>query len=218
MVSYIVHALACVYICIAVMAVIFRSSASMMSILSLASIGLTIGTTVGLSSSPVIGATLTAAISLAAAWATEWLNIKAGHKPPRPWKFQLVIPICISFALGSLAGIVIRTNDLLDFGPHNLRERLQREGFDNDQINSIFDKWTEKPDHIPVNKHSGSDLLSDDGGLRQLATMYRDEPSEFVAKLDAAGDEKIKRFIGRLKTIKKTDQQIVDWFSIYFGL
>lgn len=112
-----------------------------------AGLGLAFGVALGLSSSPVLGASLAAGFALIGTLIPLYFPKTATADPtgttPVPrlapvgvWLF----PFAVSTILGMVLGLALRVNDALDFRPQNLRERFLAQGFTEKQATDIMER------------------------------------------------------------------------------
>ena len=114
----------------------------------IALLGALVGLLVGLSSSPVVAGTITAAFALATTLLPKFLERRADREdsataePPSDSTRELrwLLPFSALAMVGVIVGITLRVNNALDFGSRNLREEFREQGFTDDQVDRIMDR------------------------------------------------------------------------------
>jgi hypothetical protein len=108
-----------------------------------AALGLLFGMVLGLSATPIIGATVTAGLALAGTALQAYLSMKtpeAGHAAiPRP-DGRWLLPFASFCVAGIILGIAMRANDVLSFSSAvpNLKEHYLAQGFTEPQVTAIM--------------------------------------------------------------------------------
>src|SRR5262245_21222352 len=157
-----------------------------------ACLGLVSGMALGLSASPVLGATITGVFTLAAVVIPILLKNTSEGAPsnqPSPrcvgttapvhliaigeWLF----PLAMSLVLGMLVGVAMRVNDALNFEPADLRERYRAQGFSEKQVEMIMSGQTNAMASSSIasspigRRNGGTSLQSDERGLNWASLL-----------------------------------------------
>jgi len=189
--------------------------------IAFASCGLFFGATLGLSASPILAATLTGVFSIAG------IVIPVALSGERRALLNQFMPAVAMFALtavvGTLGGIIIRTNDLLNFAPQSVAVQLERLGLSKSQIELVLDRYAQtialrSPENcaaIPIARVAAgpSALLVDKGQWRQLRKQYPDDKNLIEAMQEGLPD--LGKRISQLRSCGLTEREIVGVLSTY---
>jgi hypothetical protein len=106
-----------------------------------ATIGLWFGLVLGLSTSPIIGSTMTAGFAIAGTLIQSYLASRApgpGGIALSPPSGRWLLPFAALTVAGMIVGIMIRTNDSFYFGEPNIKKDYIAKGFTPEQADTIM--------------------------------------------------------------------------------
>jgi hypothetical protein len=193
-----------------------------------AALGAVTGLMIGLSTSPVVAASVSTILGLlgvlvpiyfqrlAAAPAQPPPAADAQPAPPPlgTWLF----PFAGALLTGTLAGVALRANDALNFASRSLRDQYQAQGFTEDQITAMMERHAKAVTGPPPRtaENPGPTLLH---SLPRPATWddiwsknYRDQDTadENLARIEAASPKDVQQAIANLRAEGKSAAEILD--------
>jgi hypothetical protein len=108
-----------------------------------AALGAVAGLFLGISSTPVLSTTITAAFTLIGVLIPVYFPKKTEPgvvETAPPSVAEWLFPFAVALAAGALVGITLRVNDSLNFASVSLKDHYSRLGFDEAQVKAIVDR------------------------------------------------------------------------------
>ena len=177
-----------------------------------ASLGLLVGIVIGLSKSPVVAGAIAGALSLITTLVPRFIDRTESGRPVGPW----LLPLSVCAVLGLLAGIVIRTNDLLTFKQVHYPRLFEKQGFTTTQIQTLMDRLAAQTQPIP---REGSSLLGREQ-TAQFSSLWRleMEPDKLLEQIEHHGSAFEQALIGALRQANISDEALVKGIKTMLGL
>jgi hypothetical protein len=177
-----------------------------------ASLGLLIGMVIGLSKSPVVAGAIAGALSLITTLVPRFLDRSEQGRPVGHWLF----PLSLCAVLGLLAGIIIRTNDLLTFKQVHYPRLFEKQWFNAGQIETLMNRLAVQTP--PVNRE-GSSLLGREQTPQFSSLWQLDMDSDkLLEQIEHSGSSFEKTLIETLRQTKIPDEAIVKGIKTMLGL
>jgi hypothetical protein len=186
-----------------------------------------VGLMIGLSSSPVVAASVTAIFSLIGILIPIFFEQKTGAapvaldskraEPQVPPLATWLFPFGGALLVGTLAGIALRANDALNFSSPNLRDHYRAQGFTEDQINSIMEQYARAitgPPPVTENKtHTSLQSVVkpvnwDD--IWRENYLQNDNAEDNLSRIEAASPKEVKQAIGKMRQDRISAAAILD--------
>lgn len=169
-----------------------------------AALGLVAGLSLGLSASPVLGATITALFTFLGVLAPLYLKSRNSTASSGPNTNLWLFPFACALAVGIVGGIAMRVNDALDFRSVNLRDRYAELGFSERQIEVMMDKQASTGAPL-AERHRDTSLQN----LKRPANW--DEVLNMFVHKDSSPEDNLASLKQRIPTEKEILREIEKW-------